>query len=82
MLSSTELKALQLGQFRQGGEVHQWMYDRYSLSMLLKKCGLEKIVNRTASTSYIPDWASFNLDTEPNGSIYKPDSLYMEAVKT
>jgi predicted SAM-dependent methyltransferase len=35
VLSPTELQALQLGQFRQGGEIHQWMYDRYSLSVLL-----------------------------------------------
>jgi hypothetical protein len=34
-----------------------------------------------ADESYITNWTSFNLDTEPDGSIYKPDSLYMEAVK-
>jgi predicted SAM-dependent methyltransferase len=81
ILDPTELKALRLGQFRQSGEVHQWMYDRYSLSVLLKKCGLEEIVCRTADESNIPDWNSFNLDTEPDGAIYKPDSLYLEAVK-
>jgi hypothetical protein len=81
MLGPTDLHALQIGRFRQSGEVHQWMYDSYSLSILLRNCGLEKIVNRTASESYIHDWGDFNLDTEPDGSIYKPDSLYMEAVK-
>jgi predicted SAM-dependent methyltransferase len=81
ILSSTELKALQIGQFRQSGEVHQWMYDRYSLFLLLRNAGLEKIVVRSANESYISEWENFNLDTEPDGSIYKPDSLYMEAVK-
>ncbi|WP_234300754.1 hypothetical protein [Sphaerospermopsis aphanizomenoides] len=81
ILSPTELNALQLGQFRQSGEIHQWMYDHYSLYELLKRCGLEKITKRNADASYIPDWARFNLDTEPDGSVYKPDSLYMEAVK-
>ena len=73
--------ALRIGYFRQSGEVHQWMYDRYSLSVLLEKCGLEDIVQRKATESYVPDWASFNLDTEPNGSVYKPDSLFMEGIK-
>jgi hypothetical protein len=40
ILSPTEQDALEIGQFRQSGEVHQWMYDHYSLSGLLKKCGL------------------------------------------
>ena len=73
--------ALRIGYFRQSGHVHQWMYDRYSLSVLLEKCGLEDIVQRTATESYVPDWASFNLDTEPDGIVAKPDSLFMEAIK-
>ncbi|WP_103667505.1 methyltransferase domain-containing protein [Pseudanabaena sp. BC1403] len=81
ILSPTELDALEIGQFRQSGEVHQWMYDHYSLSSLLKKCGLQEITKRTAHESYIPEWTSFNLDTEPDGSVYKPDSLYMESIK-
>jgi predicted SAM-dependent methyltransferase len=81
ILSPTDLDALEIGQFRQSGEVHQWMYDHYSLSSLLKKCGLQEITKRTAHESYIPEWASFNLDTEPDGSVYKPDSLYMESIK-
>lgn len=81
ILNPTELDALKIGQFRQSGEIHQWMYDYYSLSVLLKNCGLEKITKRTANESYITGWSSFNLDTEPDGSIYKPDSLYMEAMK-
>lgn len=81
-LLGKEYSALQIGRFRQSGEVHQWMYDCYSLALLLEKCGLENIIQRPASESYIPDWASFNLDTEPDGTVYKPDSLYIEAIKT
>ncbi len=80
-LLGKEYETLQLGRFRQQGEIHQWMYDRYSLQRLLKQCGFTRIVQRTATTSYILDWSSFNLDTEADGSIYKPDSLFMEAIK-
>ena len=77
-----EYTALQFGRFRQNGEVHQWMYDHYSLGMLMKKCGLENIIQRTASESYLPQWSSYNLDTESDGKIYKPDSLFMEGIKS
>jgi len=81
LLLGKDYQALQIGRFRQGGEVHQWMYDRYSLALLLKTCGLENIVLRTASESYISNWTSFDLDTESDGTVYKPDSLFMEAIK-
>lgn len=76
-----EYSVLQIGRFRQSGEVHQWMYDRYSLALLLEKCGLGNTIQRTATESYIPNWASFNLDTELDRTVYKPDSLFMEAIK-
>ena len=81
LLLGSEYKALQIGRFRQSGEIHQWMYDRYSLSVLLNKIGLENVQQCSATESYIPNWKSWNLDTEPDGSIYKPDSLYMEGIK-
>jgi SAM-dependent methyltransferase len=81
LLLGSEYEALQIGRFRQSGEVHQWMYDRYSLSVLLNKIGLENVKQCSATDSYIPNWESWNLDTEPDGSIYKPDSLYMEGIK-
>lgn len=70
----------QIARFRNSGEVHQWMYDDYSLKRLLEENGFSSVVRTTAVTSYIEGWANFNLDTEPDGSIYKPDSLYMEAI--
>lgn len=73
--------AFTIGKFRLGGEIHQWMYDTYSLGRLLKIIGFKKIVARDAFTSYYEDWKSFNLDTEEDGNIYKPDSNYIEAIK-
>jgi hypothetical protein len=57
------------------------MYDYYSISLLLKNNGLSGIIRRSAHESYIPNWTNFNLDTELDGTIYKPDSLYVEAIK-
>jgi SAM-dependent methyltransferase len=73
--------AFTIGKFRLGGEIHQWMYDTYSLGRLLKIIGFKNIVTRDAFTSYYEGWKSFNLDTEEDGSIYKPDSNYIEAIK-
>ncbi|WP_026072953.1 class I SAM-dependent methyltransferase [Nodosilinea nodulosa] len=81
ILGFRDYQALQIGRFRQSGEVHQWMYDHYSLSHLLKRCGFIEVVQRTALTSYIPNWSAYNLDTDPDGSVYKPDSLFIEGVK-
>ena len=81
LILGKEYRTLQIGRFRQSGEIHQWMYDHYSLSVLLKKCNLTDVIQRSATESYIPDWTRFNLDTEMDGTVYKPDSLFMEAIK-
>jgi hypothetical protein len=81
LLLGSEYTNLQIGRFRLRGEIHQWMYDRYSLRVILENNSFIDVVPRLASESYIPDWKGFNLDTEPDGSTYKPDSLYMEAIK-
>ncbi|WP_448528269.1 class I SAM-dependent methyltransferase [Raineya sp.] len=74
------LKYTYLGQFRLGGEIHQWMYDRYSLSKLLKEVGFDNIQIKTAFESNIPQWNSYELESK-NGVIFKPDSLFIEANK-
>jgi predicted SAM-dependent methyltransferase len=81
LLGKPDYQALEIGRFRVSGEVHQWMYDRYSLTKLLNETNFTDIVRRTATESYLPNWSSFNLDTETDGGIYKPDSLFMEATK-
>lgn len=80
MLLKEDVNALSIGQFRLGGEIHQWMYDRYSLGELLKKHGFKNPTVVTAIESKIPDWNSFNLDMM-DGKVRKPDSLFMEAQK-
>lgn len=79
-LLKDDFKALQIGKFRLSGEIHQWMYDRYSLSVLLKKNGFSNVKVVSATESKIPDWNSFNLDVI-NGLVRKPDSLFMEGQK-
>jgi len=76
-----DYRAYAIGRFRLSGEIHQWMYDHYSLRILLENAGFIDIKQRNAAESYIQDWSGFNLDTEPDGSIYKPDSIYMEGMK-
>jgi hypothetical protein len=81
ILEEDDWKALQVARFRRQGEIHFWMYDSYSLGQLLQGVGFVRSQRFNAAESQIPDWSSFHLDTEPDGSIYKPDSLYMEGVK-
>lgn len=75
-----DLTAATIGKFRLSGEVHQWMYDRYSLGKLLTDCGFLAVRICLANESAIKEFAKYHLDTEPDGSIYKPDSFFIEAV--
>ena len=36
---------------------------------------------RSSQNSAIPAWPNFKLDTEPDSSVSKLDSLFMEAIK-
>jgi predicted SAM-dependent methyltransferase len=73
-------EALAVGRFRMGGEVHQWMYDRFSLARMLVEAGFRDPIQQSATGSLIPDWSAFDLDTLADGTVVKPDSLFMEAV--
>ncbi|HEY0003241.1 MAG TPA: methyltransferase domain-containing protein [Pyrinomonadaceae bacterium] len=81
LLAGGEYEMLEVGRFRRRGEPHLWMYDRYSLARLLKEAGFRDPQRVGPSESSIPEWSSYNLDTEPDGQVYKPDSLFMEAFK-
>jgi SAM-dependent methyltransferase len=70
-----------LGDARNRGETHQWMYDRFNLTHLLSQNGFKNIEILGFNKSSIPDWESFGLETKEDGSEYKPHSLYVEAVK-
>lgn len=73
-------KAFDVGLFRNSGEVHQWMYDRFSLAKLLEDCGFVNIKICQPHESSIPDFNIYGLDTT-NGKVRKPDSLFIEACK-
>lgn len=69
------------GNAARAGELHRWMYDRWSLAQLFESLHLREIHPESACTSRIVGWSSFGLDTLDDGSPAKPESLYMEAVK-
>jgi predicted SAM-dependent methyltransferase len=74
-------KNLELGNFRNQGEVHKWMYDSYSLKDLLFYLGFKEVKIVNAFESGITNWENYTtLDIE-NGKVRKPDSLFIEAYK-
>lgn len=68
-----------IGRFRLSGEIHQWMYDRFSLSRLIATAGFEAVTVTGADGSAISGFNAYGLDVEPGGAVRKPDSLFMEA---
>lgn len=72
--------AVREGLFRASGQVHLWMYDRFSLRRLLEQCGFVDVRRCGAIESRIPDFAKFELDSI-DARVRKPDSLFMEATK-
>lgn len=81
LLGAHDRRALEAGRFRLSGEVHQWMYDRFSLARLLGEAGFPEVCVRDAASSRIADWGRYRLDTLPDGRAIKPDLFFMEAVK-
>ena len=73
-------KAFMEGLFRSSGEIHRWMYDRFSLSRLMANAEFVEIRVVSSLVSSIPDFARYKLDIA-DGVVRKPDSLVMEGVK-
>lgn len=73
------LESLLIGNTAGAGILHRWMYDRWSLEHVLRDAGFQNVQRHTATSSQIANWPDFGLDTDPDGSVYKPNSLYMEA---
>ena len=80
-LGESDYKALIYGKFYFSGEKHKLMYDRISLTDLLKYSGFDKIFIQNPKDSLIPDWPAYYLDVNPKGDIRKPDSIYVEGIK-
>jgi SAM-dependent methyltransferase len=68
--------------FRSSGEINKWLYDHFSMTMLLEKTGFRQVSRKTYRTSDIPDWDRFNLDCSNYGDYPIEPSLYVEARKT
>lgn len=81
-LLGPDYDALRLGRFRLSGEVHQWMYDRYSLRSVLEKSGFQSVHALSPVDSGIEGWAQYQLDADQNGMAHKPDSMYLEGTKS
>jgi len=73
-------EALRIGAFRLSGEIHMWMYDRYSLGRLLEQAGFINVQRVDAHNSAIPEWKAYELDVK-DGAVIDPTSLFMEATK-
>lgn len=71
----------QIGEFRSAGEPHLWMYDAISLGDLLKESGFVNVIVCQPAQSARDGFPRYNLDTLPDGTPRKPDSLYMEGRK-
>ena len=63
------------------GHMHRWMYDRFTLGALLSDAGFRSVQVCTPTESRVDRWVSFNLDTNDDGTAYKPGSLILEAIK-
>lgn len=74
------VRFIKIGKFRMSGEIHRWMYDRFSLGRLLAGTGFKRMKVVDGFTSGIEDFSSYGLDVVENKT-RKPDSLFMEAVK-
>ncbi|WP_293090812.1 hypothetical protein [Moorena sp. SIOASIH] len=73
-------QAFEVGLFRNSGEIHYWMYDRFSLRRLLERSRFVEVRVCSADSSRIQDFNSYGLDMV-NGKMRKPDSLFMEGIK-
>lgn len=71
-----------LGTAAARGEVHKWMYDRFTLPAVLTRCGFIGAASTgPVQGSRIEDWAEFHLDNNPDGTPHIQDSLYVEATR-
>jgi len=70
-----------LGDARQRGETHQWMYDRFNLMNMLSEVGFVDIQARSWNDSAIKDWAAMGLEVDESGREYQPQSVYVECRK-
>ena len=71
------LEALVLGDARQRGETHQWMYDRINLPVLMRQAGFHEVSRCAFNDSRISNWPQYGLDLEE----HRAETLYVEGVR-
>ncbi len=72
---------LVLGDARRRGETHMWMWDRVNLPRALEDAGFHDVQVVDWQTSRISGWSEMALDQDAGGGEYKPESLYVEALR-
>jgi len=72
---------LLLGDARKRGETHMWMWDRVNLPEALGRARFSHVEVVDWQTSQIPNWNEIGLDKGADGGEYKPESLYVEALR-
>lgn len=77
LMGKSTLRSFDEGLFRNQGEIHRWMYDRYSLRRLCQSRGFVDFHVRSATESFIERYEKFELDAL-DGRVRKPDSLFVE----
>ena len=70
-----------LGSARDRGETHQWMYDDVNLKLILEESYFKNIKKMIFNKSNIENWEAHKLESNEDGSEFKPHSLYLEAIK-
>ncbi|MGO9233279.1 MAG: class I SAM-dependent methyltransferase [Methylocella sp.] len=63
------------------GERHRWMYDSYSLKGLYLEVGFRNVEFLRYDISAIPHFNEDCLDSNSDGTSYKNNSVYCEAIK-
>lgn len=73
--------SVKVGKFRTSGEAHLTMFDRFSLGQVLTDCAFEQVEVVSANQSCIVSWQKTLLDSDGNGALDCPTSLFVEAIK-
>lgn len=72
------IENLLLGDARRRGQTHQWAYDEVNLRQILEASGFVDFAVVAHNQSAIAGWEDTGLETSPDGSVYKPGSLWAE----
>ena len=80
LLGRDAREAFREAMFRRQGEVHRWMYDRYSLMHICGELGYSDFRICRADVSMISGFEQYQLD-HCGEEVRKPDSLFVECRK-